>query len=638
MGGRAAPVTFIEGDVDMTSTNKALLEEFAERVAKAGGRLSDWTGKDDFCYVHCPFPGPEDDPHELKGAPGVYIWMHAGDPLAHCNKCLGTKDELGADCDGARKDYTDQLKELIGWQHEPAAARGHTVVRTHEYRDRDGKSIVRKKKVKLGRAGFAYWWDAAPAAGPAGYLTPWKPTKANEFLAANYPEYERMYQALHWYKLHERLALPEGEAGDPDFFEGKLRKPFFVAICEGEKDCDAFNELMSFYNWIGCGPFGTCLAYNRPKKLSAHHLPLIKGAHVTIIPDRDKAGWDQAENWARLLWDLGGRIKMICLSGLSGKPDDKDLSDWIAKRGGPSKAVATELVDIMTSAQPLSERPESTAERTSMLAFIGEWYEKRYAPHHRARSGKWVFSAAFGTRVTLQDIYYDDVIIKRLEDASDAPQYVKGGVQKRLLPAEFTKVMRAVWGRQMTTLPSEDSDAAREIAGHGEVADFRRDLVRLLGSVIEGAYEDGTTGEYHSWAPVPMANALLALCEARPRGDWVRLGGRALFGKLAADGRFLIGLLPVLGSQVRLPVNAIANLHPRMLTQMAEFAELWPDGVDVKQNRIRHGGDQVRVTLIDAAKLPELAVSHSVSQGEATGAKPATGEKSSKDNVLNLKR
>ncbi len=33
--------------------------------------------------------------------------------------------------------------------------------------------------------------------------------------------------------------------------------------------------------------------------------------------------------------------------GLSGAADEKDLTDWIVKRGGPSKAVDEELFDRM---------------------------------------------------------------------------------------------------------------------------------------------------------------------------------------------------------------------------------------------------------------------------------------------------
>ncbi len=79
------------------SAGQAALEQFAEKIAAAGPCPGAVTQRGDFYYVHCPFPGPEDDPHQAKGEPQVYLWHRQGEVYAHCNKCIGDKNQLTRD-------------------------------------------------------------------------------------------------------------------------------------------------------------------------------------------------------------------------------------------------------------------------------------------------------------------------------------------------------------------------------------------------------------------------------------------------------------------------------------------------------------------------------------------------------------
>jgi putative DNA primase/helicase len=332
-----------------------LLEEFAEAVAAAGPHPGAVKQNGHFYYVYCPFPGPKTDPHQAKGGPRVYLWCSGGDVQAHCDKCLGPKDTLAPDVlNEARRVYTDDLKELINWRHDPPKPQSKAkVLRTHAYYDRDLRHIVLKDKVQGGK----FWWRAAPLKADQTVAGQDQPITAEEFLKSHYPEYERLYAALHWYGVEN---LEPDESSDLRLGRLALRRPRTVIICEGERDCDSFNALMAE---IGAAHFATCLAHPKPGKLSAHHLPLLTGAPVVIIPDQDGAGRAAADHWARLVWDHARHVKSVTEQlGLSGRPDDKDLTDWIARRGGPSPTVANELLGIMAAIAPLIDPPQTLAD------------------------------------------------------------------------------------------------------------------------------------------------------------------------------------------------------------------------------------------------------------------------------------
>ncbi len=76
------------------SAEQAVLGQFAEQIAAAGPCPGDIIQNGDFYRVHCPFPGPEGDPHQAKGAPQVYLWYGQGEVHGHCDKCIGHKDQL----------------------------------------------------------------------------------------------------------------------------------------------------------------------------------------------------------------------------------------------------------------------------------------------------------------------------------------------------------------------------------------------------------------------------------------------------------------------------------------------------------------------------------------------------------------
>jgi putative DNA primase/helicase len=235
-----------------------------------------------------------------------------------------------------------------------------------------------------------FWWRAAPLERGLSENGEAVPITRDKFLPQHYPEYERMYQAMHWYGM-EKLIDPAGGAGDLLLGTIRLRRPHGIAICEGEKDADTFNALMAT---IGRRDFfATCLSHPKPRSLAAHHLPLIKGAPVCIVADADRAGQANAHNWACLVWGVAEHVKKFTPPGLSGKPDDKDLSDWVAKRGGARREVAEELLSNLTSTQSLLEAPEIAGDFDFtddglMLQLGRAWCDDaRYV----AEWGRWMF-------------------------------------------------------------------------------------------------------------------------------------------------------------------------------------------------------------------------------------------------------
>lgn len=116
-----------------------------------------------------------------------------------------------------------------------------------------------------------------------------------------------------------------------------------VVVVEGEKDCDALH---------GIGVVATCNA-GGAGKWTAEHAAFLKGRRVTVLPDKDDAGRNHAQQVARSLHGIAESVQIVELPGL---PAKGDASDWLA--AGGSK---TEL-DRLTATAPIWTREdEATA-------------------------------------------------------------------------------------------------------------------------------------------------------------------------------------------------------------------------------------------------------------------------------------
>lgn len=107
--------------------------------------------------------------------------------------------------------------------------------------------------------------------------------------------------------------LPELLATNPDDW---------VFVCEGEEDAIALTALgfTATTNAMGAGAW-------RPDYNEHFH-----GRRVVILPDRDKAGSDHAEQVAASLQGTAADIRVVALPGV---PDKGDVRDWLRAGGTP---------------------------------------------------------------------------------------------------------------------------------------------------------------------------------------------------------------------------------------------------------------------------------------------------------------
>lgn len=110
-------------------------------------------------------------------------------------------------------------------------------------------------------------------------------------------------------------------------------RPKMVAICEGEKDCDALKQIRvtATSNPMGAGSW---------RDDYAAQLVACGVGRVAIFPDNDAAGEDHAITVAESCRRAGLFVKIVRLPNL---PKKGDVSDWLA--GGGTAADLVTLVD-----------------------------------------------------------------------------------------------------------------------------------------------------------------------------------------------------------------------------------------------------------------------------------------------------
>ena len=419
-----------------------ILEAFAEAVAAAGPQPGAIKANGTFLYVHCPFPGPTDDPHQAKGEPGVSLWLKDGEPVAHCRKCLGPTNGFHdpAELAGARQRYTDELKMKTGWR--PQEKRDTEELRHHNYYDRNLRHVVDHKKVRY-NGELKFFWDAAPLDSELKRTERFHSIRAEEFLAEHHPDFDHIYEALHWYGIEALI----DEAGTIPFGPLLLRKPEHIAICEGERDCDTFNAL-GLKGW-----FATCLSHPKPSALRAHHLPLIKGATVYIVPDKDTAGIEQANNWADRIWDHCPRILQVNLPLLGGK-GKKDLTDWVEAGG-----TAEQLLQLLMEAEAWINRPVSAEQEQSALRVGLAVVRTEYQPTHRTVRG--FYSQRYECEVTRASLDANEAILEALKGCSDIPRDNLGKPKRRAEFKLWADTKSAIFGELKKQLHPEHETQSR---------------------------------------------------------------------------------------------------------------------------------------------------------------------------------
>jgi len=111
-----------------------------------------------------------------------------------------------------------------------------------------------------------------------------------------------------------------------------------VYVVEGEKDADNMAQI---------GLVATCNAGGAGKWHNTHAKHL-KGRHVVILPDQDKAGRDHAQKVAKTLDGIAEIVSILELPGLPGKGD---VTDWL-NAGGTAE-------QLMELTQTMAVKPES---------------------------------------------------------------------------------------------------------------------------------------------------------------------------------------------------------------------------------------------------------------------------------------
>jgi hypothetical protein len=135
-----------------------------------------------------------------------------------------------------------------------------------------------------------------------------------------------------------------------------------IFICEGEKDVDRLVTLRLCATTISGGTDWT-----------ADVIEPLRGRDVIIVPDHDAPGATKAWKAASALHDVVASVRVVQLPDLSGRKDDKDVSDWL----DADASRADTFVDICLATPlwtPQPAPPEAHEETpTGEDELLGEW-------------------------------------------------------------------------------------------------------------------------------------------------------------------------------------------------------------------------------------------------------------------------
>jgi DNA polymerase I-like protein with 3'-5' exonuclease and polymerase domains len=327
----------------------AMLERFAglatEAAIRASGKSLHHTAPNEagFAHFYCSLEG-----HEFSGAPAAWAHVtHGGELEASCPKCVPAK------CSDAAA-YLAALAAAIGWDPAGDVLHGSFGGRRHIYRTFDDKFelIHAKSPAPDARSEPSWTLRFRELLPDGGYGRTYWPSK---LMAAAYPTRTHFYNITRPYRYERILERPPS---------------CVIVVCEGEKDCDSFNELMDV---IGNRTFtATCLPHPRPTELEDHQVALLQDREVILVPDADAAGEGNAAAWGTCLREVAKSIKVLSpeLLGLvHGDKARSDLSDAIAARkdtGETLTQVAAWLLEVIGSLEPVGD--DAFAVRDSWFA------------------------------------------------------------------------------------------------------------------------------------------------------------------------------------------------------------------------------------------------------------------------------
>lgn len=180
---------------------------------------------------------------------------------------------------------------------------------------------------------------------------------ANPTPVAQYPYHdehgELLYEAVRLVPKSFRQRRPDGKGGWiwnlTDVRRVLYRLPELLAdttgrrvfVVEGEKDVDTMR---------GLGFLATCCAggSNAWQHVATHAAEVLKGRHVTILPDNDDPGRKYAAAVAASLRPTAASLRVLALPGLG---VGGDVSDWVRDGG-----TAAQLIELVKSA-PAPDEP-----------------------------------------------------------------------------------------------------------------------------------------------------------------------------------------------------------------------------------------------------------------------------------------
>jgi len=332
-----------------TAATDAQLEEFCERAtaaaaARAGRRL-DYRPKDrnGFWTFHCPLDGPDHDPHQWNGEPQARAKMVGGRISAGCGKCTGGPfDDV----------YTARLLEAVGWSANVAEIQfGAAHSRHHHYATYDDRYEVRRTKLTFKDRRKNPLWLWAIRDRDAGAFGSFQSFKPSEFCAERYAEFKDFYLVLRLYGA-ERFPA----AG-----------PYRVVVCEGERDADTFNAVMTEAGATGL--IATTLPVQMPKALSAHQRAIFENRDVILIGDADAGGMRFVNAWHRALAEVATSVRIFPPELLELVGGGKDFTDHVEQQenaGRTKTAIAQRLLEKISSL-PIAEPPPNTDWRNQLV-------------------------------------------------------------------------------------------------------------------------------------------------------------------------------------------------------------------------------------------------------------------------------
>jgi putative DNA primase/helicase len=139
---------------------------------------------------------------------------------------------------------------------------------------------------------------------------------------------ELVYQVLRYEPKAFRQRRPDGNGGWIWNLDGVRRVPYrwpdllqypdaTVFVCEGEKDADRVASLDHCTTTVAGG------------KWTADCVEPLAGRDVLILEDADEPGHKKAIAAATALHGQAKTIRIVRLPGLTGHPNNKDVSDWL---------------------------------------------------------------------------------------------------------------------------------------------------------------------------------------------------------------------------------------------------------------------------------------------------------------------